>query len=71
MVGKRQKIRPGDILGALTGVDGIDGADVGKITVFANWAYVAVKSETAAAALKKLCNGKLKGRAIRARRIRG
>jgi ATP-independent RNA helicase DbpA len=69
--GKRQKIRPGDILGALTGVDGIDGADVGKITVFANWAYVAVKRESAAAALKKLCHGKLKGRAIRARRIRG
>ncbi len=69
--GKRQKIRPGDILGALTGGDGIRGDDVGKITVFPNWAYVAVKREAAAAALKKLCNGKLKGRTIRARRIRG
>lgn len=69
--GKRQKVRPGDILGALTGADGIAGTQVGKINVFANWAYVAVHREVANIALKKIANGKLKGRTFRVRRIRG
>ncbi|MFC1503440.1 ATP-dependent RNA helicase DbpA [Pseudomonadota bacterium] len=69
--GKRQKVRPGDILGALTGDNGIAGAQVGKIQIFDNCAYVAVKSESVRAALKKLENGKLKGRSFRVRQIRG
>lgn len=69
--GKRQKIRPGDILGALTGEDGIAGSQVGKINIFANWAYVAVTRDAAKVALNKLNEGKLKGRTFRARRIRG
>ncbi|MDX1301358.1 ATP-dependent RNA helicase DbpA [Photobacterium sp.] len=69
--GKRQKVRPGDILGALTGDNGIAGAQVGKIQIFDNFAYVAVKSESVRDALKKLENGKLKGRSFRVRQIRG
>ena len=68
--GKKQKIRPGDILGALTGANGIAGKDVGKIQIFDNWAFVAVSQTTAKSALEKLENGKLKGRTIRVRRIR-
>lgn len=67
--GKKQKVRPGDILGALTGEDGISGQEVGKIHVFANCAYVAVRRDTANCAFKKLANGKLKGRTFRARRV--
>lgn len=69
--GKKQKVRPGDILGALTGKEGIAGKDVGKIQLFDNRAYVAVAREVATAALKKLGEGKLKGRSFRVRRIRG
>lgn len=69
--GKKQKIRPGDILGALTGENGIDGAAVGKINIFENRSYVAVKIDTAREALKKLTEGKLKGRSFRSREIRG
>jgi ATP-independent RNA helicase DbpA len=69
--GKRQKVRPGDILGALTGPQGISGSQVGKINVSANWAYVAVARAAATEALNKLNDGKLKGRTVRARRIRG
>jgi ATP-independent RNA helicase DbpA len=69
--GKKQKIRPGDILGALTGDDGIAGADVGKINVFDRSTYVAVTQAAAKAALTKLSEGKLKGRSFRVRRIRG
>jgi len=70
--GKKQKVRPGDILGALTGGDRpINGQDVGKINVLDLTAYVAVKRNVAAQALKKIENGKLKGRKFRVRRIRG
>ena len=67
--GKKQKLRPGDILGALTGKDGIAGKQVGKIQLFSNKAYVAVHRDVAEYALRKLADGKLKGRSFRARRI--
>jgi ATP-independent RNA helicase DbpA len=69
--GKKQKVRPGDILGALTGEKGIAGKQVGKIDIFDNCAYVAVSRDAAKAALKKLGEGKLKGRSFRVRRIQG
>jgi ATP-independent RNA helicase DbpA len=69
--GKKQKVRPGDILGALTGEHGVHGKEVGKIQLFDNWAYVAVARNVASVALKKLSEGKLKGRFFRIRRIRG
>ncbi len=68
--GKKQKIRPGDILGALTGKDGIAGAEVGKIDISDHWAYVAVRREAVRNALGKLSEGKLKGRSVRVRLIR-
>jgi len=67
--GKRQKVRPGDILGALTGENGIPGKQVGKINIFNNCSYVAVSRDTVKAALKKLTEGKLKGRSFRVRRL--
>ena len=68
--GKKQKVRPGDILGALTGENGIAGAKVGKIDIFDNRSYVAVQVDAVDAALKKLTQGKLKGRSFRVRRLR-
>ncbi|MGF1680247.1 ATP-dependent RNA helicase DbpA [Photobacterium minamisatsumaniensis] len=67
--GKRQKVRPGDILGALTGENGIRGDQVGKINVFDMTAFVAVKNDVARFALKKLESGKMKGRSFRIRQI--
>lgn len=70
--GKKQKVRPGDILGALTGGSRpIDGKDVGKINIFDQNAYFAVKQSLANEALKIIEQGKLKGRKFRVRRIRG
>jgi len=68
--GKKQKLRPGDILGALTGKNGITGKQVGKIHIFDNRAYVAVTQNVIKPALKKLTEGKLKGRSFRVRIIR-
>ncbi|MEH6637946.1 MAG: ATP-dependent RNA helicase DbpA [Porticoccaceae bacterium] len=67
--GKKQKVRAGDILGALTGENGIEGSQVGKIYLADNWAYVAVSREVMKPALKKLGEGKLKGRSFRVRLI--
>lgn len=67
--GKKQKLRPGDILGALTGEGGIVGKQVGKIDIFDQRAYVAVNRDAAKAALRKLTEGRLKGRSFRVRRI--
>ncbi|MEE9446717.1 MAG: ATP-dependent RNA helicase DbpA [Arenicellales bacterium] len=68
--GKKQKIRAGDILGALTGEHGIAGKQVGKINLFDTRAYVAVNREVAQDALEKLSEGKMKGRSVRARLMR-
>ncbi len=68
--GKKQKIRAGDVLGALTGEQGIDGKTVGKISVGDKVTYVAVASTEVRAALKKLNDGKLKGRSYRVRWLR-
>ena len=67
---KKRKIRPGDILGALTGESGISGKQVGKINVFDNRSYVAVERGVVSTALHKLNNGKMKGRSVRARLMR-
>ena len=69
--GKRQKVRPGDIVGALTGVDGINGDQIGKIQVSDNWAYIAVQRDCIKPAFKKLSEGKLKGRKFRVSVVRG
>ncbi|TPH17201.1 ATP-dependent RNA helicase DbpA [Litorilituus lipolyticus] len=67
--GKKQKVRPGDILGALTGDKGINGNQVGKINVFDNKAYVAVRKTVIKPALKKLANGKMKGKSFKVRHL--
>ncbi|CAH0525595.1 ATP-dependent RNA helicase DbpA [Vibrio hippocampi] len=68
--GKKQKLRPGDILGALTGDKTLSGDHVGKINMFPMNAYVAVNKSVAKKALGKITNGKMKGRQFRARLLK-
>ena len=65
--GRRDKLRPGDILGALTGDAGLVAKDIGKIDVFATRAYVAISRARAGKALERLQAGKIKGRNFRVR----
>ncbi len=67
--GKKQKVRPGDLLGALTGDGGINGHQIGKINVTELMAMVAVDRAVANKALKQLQQGKVKGRSFRARKL--
>ncbi|MDG2048368.1 MAG: ATP-dependent RNA helicase DbpA [Halioglobus sp.] len=67
--GRKEKVRAGDVLGALTGVAGIDGKTVGKITVTEYSTYVAIARSEADAALRCLRNGKIKGRKFKVRNL--
>lgn len=67
--GRQEKVRPGDILGALTGDAGIAADAVGKIGIFATRSYVAIRRDVAPMALKRLRDGKIKGRKFRVRPI--
>jgi ATP-dependent RNA helicase DbpA len=67
--GRSEKMRPGDILGALTGDAGLAADAVGKIDVFATRSYVAIRSAQAATALTRLRSGKVKGRNVRVSRL--
>lgn len=67
MGGKKDKLRPGDIVGALTKTNVIDFESVGKISIQARSSYVAVKKDKAKQAVSFLNNDKLKGRRFKAR----
>ena len=65
--GRKDKLRPGDILGALTGDAGIPGKPVGKIAIFDFQAFVAVERPLAKQAMQRLNSGKIKGRSLKVR----
>jgi len=67
--GRKNKMRPGDILGALTGEAGLAGSQIGKIDIFDMSSYVALERSALRQALNYLATGKVKGRNIRARRV--
>lgn len=66
--GKNKKLRPGDILGALTAGGAVRGEDVGAIHIDDSAAYVAVRAAAADAAIAQLERAPVKGRSVKARR---
>jgi ATP-independent RNA helicase DbpA len=69
--GRKDKIRPGDVLGALTGEAGFTREQVGKITVTDQTTYVAVVRDIAREAVRKLSAGKVKGRTVKVHALAG
>jgi ATP-independent RNA helicase DbpA len=67
--GRKEKIRPGDILGALTGEAGFTREQVGKITVTDQTSYVAVNRDIARDAVRKLSAGKVKGKTVKVKTL--
>ncbi len=63
--GRTDKLRPGDIVGALTGDAGLSKDTIGKIDVYATRSYVAIARSHAKNALERLRAGKIKGRKFR------
>jgi len=67
--GKKAKLRPGDILGALTQDAEIPGDDIGKIKVTATHSYVAVKTRSVKRTVSYFKEGKIKGKRFKARKL--
>ena len=67
--GRKEKIRPGDVLGALTGEAGYSREQVGKINVTETSTYVAVARDIAHEAVRKLSAGKVKGKTVKVRAL--
>lgn len=67
--GRKDKLRPGDLLGALTGDAGLPATAIGKIDVFPTRTYVAIKRGLHIQALQRLRSGKIKGRSFRIREV--
>jgi len=67
--GRKNKLRPGDILGALTGEGGIAGSEVGRIDLFDFHSYVAIMGQAVEQALRCLAGNRIKGRFFKVRRI--
>lgn len=65
--GKKDKLRPGDLLGALTAEQRLSAEHIGKIQITARRSYVAVDSAQAKLALAQLTEHRVKGRNFRAR----
>jgi ATP-independent RNA helicase DbpA len=70
--GRKEKIRPGDVLGALTNTEGgaaYSREQIGKIQVTDFCTFVAVERTLAQAACAKLNAGKVKGKSVKVRVI--
>jgi ATP-dependent RNA helicase DbpA len=65
--GRKEKIRPGDVLGALTADLGYTREQVGKIDINEFATYVAVARGIARDAVARLNQGRVKGRSVKAR----
>ena len=67
--GRKDKVRAGDILGALTKDTKLPGKQIGKIDIFDTISYVAVEHAIARQALKILSEDKIKGSRFRVRKL--
>lgn len=69
-LGKRQKVRAGNILGLLTGETGLRGDQVGQISVCDDWTFAAVARDAVGVAFKKIETETWKGRPVKAWRVK-
>ena len=67
LAGRKDKIRPGDVLGALTADAGFTREQIGKISVTEFTTFVAVQRDVAAQAVHRLNAGRIKGRSLKVR----
>ncbi|MFV0527486.1 MAG: DEAD/DEAH box helicase [Lachnospiraceae bacterium] len=63
-IGKKQKVRPGDILGAIAGESGISGKLIGRIDMYDNYTFVDIPRENAKDVLYAMQHSKIKGKSI-------
>ena len=67
--GRKNKLRPGDILGTLTATGKLQGEDIGDISITDFTAYVAVKRALSEVALEQIKSRTIKGKSFRVRKL--
>lgn len=70
-IGSRDGVRPGDLVGAITGETGIDGSHIGKIEMRDTFARVEVAEQVAQQVVRKLNGTSIRGRSVRVDYDRG
>jgi len=63
-LGKKQNIRPGDILGAIAGETGMPGKLIGSIDMYDKYTFVEVPKEYASQVIQVMKDAKIKGKSI-------
>lgn len=63
-IGKKQHVRPGDILGAVAGESGMPGDLVGAIDMYDSYTFVEVPREYGMEVLRAMKHAKIKGRSV-------
>ena len=63
-IGKKQRVRPGDILGAIAGESGMDGKLIGTIDMYDKYTFVEVPREYTREVLNAMKNVKIKGKTV-------
>lgn len=64
-LGKKEKVSKGDVLGFLGKQGGLDGKEIGKITVKDHCAIAAVPRDKAEATLQAVSGSKIKGQRVK------
>ncbi len=63
-IGKKQKIRPGDVVGAIAGETGMPGELIGSIDIYDKYTFVEVPKNYAKKVLNIMKSNRIKGRSI-------
>ena len=63
-LGKKDHIRPNDIVGAIAGETGVPGHSIGGIDIFDNFSFVDVPTKDAAHVIDVMNTNTIKGKAV-------
>ena len=66
-VGRKDRVKPGSIVGAIAGEGGIDGRDIGHIDIFPTFSLVDITADLSAEQLSRISKGYVSGRQLRIR----
>lgn len=66
-VGKKDRVKPGSIVGAIAGEGGIDGRDIGHIEIYPTFSLVDITADLSGEQLSRISKGYVSGRQLRIR----
>jgi ATP-dependent RNA helicase DeaD len=70
-VGRKDGVRPGAIVGAITGEGGVNGKDLGRIDIFPTFSLVEISGGLSEDATARISKARVSGRALRIHEDRG